>query len=184
MRGRSHVYVTKDRPGHLRRHGRVGKTPGKTYIGELVVDDTETFHNYLDLRLFAPSREANSPGEDAGDPRDADDAHVLDVLGQIQAQTGSPVSLRTVRAKSHRTNERTADALERLTLDGEVSEQPGPRNARLFAVTDRAGERSSGPVLKDRGPTGPLDAAVVTGLDHSRPVDYSETSTEEHDPFP
>ena len=38
----SHEFVTKDRPGHLLTHGRPTKTPGKTYIGTLVVDDSET----------------------------------------------------------------------------------------------------------------------------------------------
>jgi RecA-family ATPase len=38
-RGCSHLFVTKDRPGHLRRHGRPSRLPGKTFIGTLVVDD-------------------------------------------------------------------------------------------------------------------------------------------------
>lgn len=41
QRGRSQVFITKDRPGFLRRHGRPDpRVPGKTYMGELVVDDT------------------------------------------------------------------------------------------------------------------------------------------------
>jgi hypothetical protein len=42
-RGVSHAFITKDRPGYLRRHGRRDrKVPGKTYMGTLIVDDTDT----------------------------------------------------------------------------------------------------------------------------------------------
>lgn len=34
--GRSHVYVLKDRPGYLRRHGQSDKLAGKTYIGTMI----------------------------------------------------------------------------------------------------------------------------------------------------
>ena len=43
MRGVSHVFVTKDRPGYLRTKGRATKVPGKTYMGTLVVDDEPVF---------------------------------------------------------------------------------------------------------------------------------------------
>ena len=39
MRGVSHMYITKDRPGELRAHGRATNTPGKTYFGTFVIDD-------------------------------------------------------------------------------------------------------------------------------------------------
>ena len=34
LRGVSHVFITKDRPGHLRAHGKPTKIPGKTYPGK------------------------------------------------------------------------------------------------------------------------------------------------------
>jgi hypothetical protein len=34
QRGRSRLFITKDRPGFLRRHGKPSKEPGKTYMGE------------------------------------------------------------------------------------------------------------------------------------------------------
>jgi hypothetical protein len=63
LRGASHVYVTKDRPGHLRAHGRASRgTPGKTYMGTLVADDESPFEPFS-LTLYAPKDE---------DPDDAD----------------------------------------------------------------------------------------------------------------
>lgn len=40
MRGRSQLYVTKDRPGRLRIHGTPSKAAGVTFMGTLVVDDS------------------------------------------------------------------------------------------------------------------------------------------------
>jgi hypothetical protein len=63
MRGRSNVFVTKDRPGYLRSHGKPTKTPGKTFMGTLVVDDTGTVPDFVDF--YAPKDEEATP---AGDP--------------------------------------------------------------------------------------------------------------------
>jgi hypothetical protein len=67
MRGRSHLFVTKDRPGHLRRHGRPTKTPGKTLLGELVVDDEQRFTPDLELTLY-PTTVDNEPETAAVSP--------------------------------------------------------------------------------------------------------------------
>lgn len=47
-RGMSRLYATKDRPGHLRKHGQPTKIPGKTWLGDLVID----------MRLDAPPDQA------------------------------------------------------------------------------------------------------------------------------
>jgi hypothetical protein len=59
MRGRSNVYVTKDRPGYLRAHGKASKTPGKTFMGTLVVDDTDT-PDFVEF--FAPKDDEGAAG--------------------------------------------------------------------------------------------------------------------------
>lgn len=64
-RGVSRVYVTKDRPGHIRRHGQKTKIPGKTYLGMLAVDDTRKWRDELDLTWSAP---ADTPPDE---PQDA-----------------------------------------------------------------------------------------------------------------
>lgn len=127
-RGRSHVYVTKDRPGHLRRHGRHTKTPGKTFMGELVVDDLQTYTPDLELKFWAPSKEAG----DVEAPITDDD----DVLIAIKtlAQKGHDATLRAIRATAGVGKDKVDGALERLKIAGTITERPGPRQSRIFTV--------------------------------------------------
>jgi len=151
QRGASHVFVTKDRPGHLRRHGRASKLPGKTYMGTLIVDDNRTKVPWTEVVLTEPPDQPDT--EHAVTPEQADEAAVLDavldavtkVLGQYADEDeGKPdeerrgeVSLRTVRAvvKGIRKT-RSDDALERLILDGRLRERRGPNRSRLFRLPD------------------------------------------------
>jgi hypothetical protein len=132
-RGCSHVYVTKDRPGHLRRHGRPSKMPGKTYIGSLIVDDTRTTVDRLDLVLVEPP-EQTAPDEAAGTRDQSDDDKVLSVVAEVTALGAEP-SQRAVEAKtSGMSNDRIRNALTRLVLDKRLTEREGPRKARLFTL--------------------------------------------------
>ena len=54
MRGFSYAFVTKDRPGHLRKRGQPTDTAGKTFMGTLVVDD-ETYGLDFAMLFFAPN---------------------------------------------------------------------------------------------------------------------------------
>lgn len=129
-RGRSHVFVVKDRPGFLRRHGRPTDLPGKTFMGELVVDDTRQFVSYLDVKFHAPR-----PVEDAGvDTQDTDAVAVLAVIRELEA-ANAPANLRAVRGNAPIRGERVDGALERLKLRGQVVERVGVRGARMFAST-------------------------------------------------
>ena len=58
LRGRSNVFITKDRPGHLRAHGKATKTPGKTFVGTLVIDDTGT-PDFIEF--YAPKDDEDAP---------------------------------------------------------------------------------------------------------------------------
>jgi AAA domain len=131
LRGRSHLFITKDRPGHLRRNGRASGIPGKTFLGELVVDDTRTLFGYLDLKFWAP---VDRTSEQPVDQDDADDQAVLAAVTDLAA-AGKPASLRTIRAGLKGMGKDRVDyALTRLTLDDRLIETAGPRNARLFTV--------------------------------------------------
>lgn len=132
-RGRSHVFVTKDRPGHLRRAGKATKVPGKTLIGELVVDDTRLQHPYLDLTFWAPAKDDDTQTE--VDPHAEDDAAVLAVVRALLAE-GKQANVRNVRARSVMSNSRTDKAIDRLTLDGRLTEHRGEKNARVFTVPE------------------------------------------------
>lgn len=128
-RGVSNIYITKDRPGHLRGHGRPTKTPGKTFMGQMVVDDTRTRVNFLDLALLAPKAES-TPIAGAEDP----DEMVFAAVERIVADLGT-ANIRAVRAAAGIRKQNTDDALERLKLARRLTEIPGPRGARLFVPT-------------------------------------------------
>jgi len=132
-RGCSHVYVTKDRPGHLRRHGRPSKVTGKTYMGSLIVDDERTWSDRLSLAFIEPPDE---PQPETTVSRDqADDDAILTLVAELGiAETQA--SLRTIRAKAGMNKDRVADALTRLLLDGRLTEREGPRRSRLFTVAE------------------------------------------------
>jgi hypothetical protein len=132
QRGRSHVYVTKDRPGHLRQHGRPDpKTPGKTYLGELVVDDTQHNSPDLELKLWAPRTDGTADAEhseqEGPNPQDA----VLDAIRVINA-AGRDANVRAVEAASGIGKSATSRALELLLIEGRITEMAGPRKARIF----------------------------------------------------
>jgi hypothetical protein len=134
QRGASHVFITKDRPGYLRQHGRPGKLPGKTYMGTLVVDDTRQHRQYLDLAFLAPvdkDQAAESVSE-----RDADEAAVLAAVAKITGK-GQLATTRRIYATAGISKARAGDAIERLVLRGGrggLTETPGPNRARIFSV--------------------------------------------------
>jgi hypothetical protein len=86
-RGCSHVCVTKDRPGDPRRHGRAGRTPGRTYMGS-----RRRRHPHagptLDLAFL---ERPDEPQRAAAVARDqADDDKVLSVVGEIAGSRVQP----------------------------------------------------------------------------------------------
>ena len=132
MRGVSHVYVTKDRPGYLRSHGGPSKTPGKTYVGTLVVDAATDTPDYL--AFYAP-RDNTSPAQiGLAQPADI----VYDVLAAQPAH--SVPSLRTlfaeVRKAGHQLRQaKIRDALDDLIADQRATETPGKRGATGYQAT-------------------------------------------------
>lgn len=126
QRGASQIYVTKDRPGHLRRHGQGTKTSGKTFMGMMVVDDTRTRVHYLDLALIAPVEKPAGPAETSEDDR------VFDAVCRLVEQ-GETANLRSVRATVDGVRDSNVDmALERLRLAGRLVERAGPNRSRIF----------------------------------------------------
>jgi hypothetical protein len=134
QKGASHVFVTKDRPGYLRRHGRPGKLPGKTYMGTLTLDDTRQHHQYPDLTFLAP-REPDAATVEPVTQAEADDAAVLAAVNKLK-EAGRQATMRAVEANAGISKGRTGGATERLVLRGALTEASGPRNARIFDVPD------------------------------------------------
>jgi len=152
-RGASHVFITKDRPGHLRRHGTQSKLPGKTFVGTLVVDDERSWKSYLDLAFIEPPE---TPPADTTTQDERDDEHALEIVHDL-ADKGLAPTLRKVRAESKLRNTATADALERLVIAGKLSEATGSRGSRVFRVQSVTG---SGSRPKGRGNREPVTGPV------------------------
>lgn len=144
LRGVSHVYVTKDRPGQLRVHGTPDdKTPGKTYIGTLVADDEDVFTPFS-LMLYAPK-----PPDPADDGDDDDHLDLADNVYQvIFAQPDHTVgSLRKLyaqmRAAGYQSRESdTRRAVEDLVVQGRLVELRGKNKAEGYQAVSSAAEGS------------------------------------------
>lgn len=127
QRGASFVYVTKDRPGHLRQYGQPTKVPGKTFMGVLAVDDSQTYTPDLEVRFWAPtSRPAT---DESADPqaearqaaKEQADVEVLAVVAALR-DANAPAGLNAVVARSPYGKGKTSESLVRLVLDKKLTE--------------------------------------------------------------
>lgn len=109
-RGMSRVYVTKDRPGHLRTAGVPTRLPGKTWIGDMVVDARlDAPPEAAGLVLYparpAPDRPVLTPEERAEIARqELDDqifAAVLSIIDHGQEANVNRVTAVVKRRKTH-----------------------------------------------------------------------------------
>jgi hypothetical protein len=145
QRGRSHLFVTKDRPGHLRRNGRPdGKTPGKTFMGELVVDDTLLSGPDLELRFWAPRNADEDEAEAATEPGQltTDDDVVLQAVAELEAKGREP-NIKNVRAVATLRATLVDDALTRLVLGDKLDETRGKYGARVFSTSSQDHEEGA-----------------------------------------
>jgi hypothetical protein len=142
LRGVSYVFVTKDRPGQLRAHGRPSKLPGKTFIGTFVVDDSQTFGPDFGMRFFAP--------KDDDQPSVDDDmaAGLADTIqGVIAALPEHTVgSLRRLFAElrnaGHRVREGVVrDAVDDLVVADRLIEVTGSRGAQGYQAVMTAAQQ-------------------------------------------
>lgn len=136
-RGRSHVHIGKDRPGHLRQHGHATTVPGRTYMGELIVDDTREFLSYLDLRFIAPPADDGTATSDA--PSLADAVHAV-ISAQHEHTVSSERKLfALLRQAGHKAQEgRVRRAVDDLLAAGRVVEHIGARNAKGYRAVPTA----------------------------------------------
>lgn len=129
-RGRSHVYVMKDRPGFLRRVGRPTSLAGKTFLGELIVDDTRERVSYLDLSFVAPASDADRDAAlaAAGDPLER---QVLAAVRMLVGQGMEPNVSRIRAACRGVSTVNVREALDRLEIGGSIVLEYGARNSRI-----------------------------------------------------
>ena len=145
MRGVSHVFVTKDRPGHLRANGRATKTPGKTYVGTLVVDDMVYGPNFAML-FWAPKDDEDSPAPTVVSGAELADM-VYDVI--VALPEGTVASARMLYAEMRKAGQSYRDGSIRQVVDdlivaGRLIEVPGKHRATGYrAIATAAGEPSA-----------------------------------------
>lgn len=131
LRGVSYVFVTKDRPGQLRAHGRPSSTPGKTFVGTLTVDDGPTQGE--DFLGFYPPKDDDAPPAAGTD-------HPALVHAAIEALPGQSVgSMRLLYAEMRKAGHALRDsavraAVDDLIVEGRLAEVPGSRGARGYKI--------------------------------------------------
>jgi hypothetical protein len=136
MRGRSNVFITKDRPGHLRAHGKTTRTSGKTFIGTLVVDDTGV-PDFIEF--FAPKDDERAP---EGDPR----GELADVIYELvfAMPDRKVMSVRrlnaALRAAEHKFTDSRVRALDDLVEAGRLLEVPGEKRSQGYEAVSSAAE--------------------------------------------
>jgi len=117
-RGNSGVYVTKDRPAELRRHGNPTKIPRKFHVAELVINAEPG--TPFELALFAPADDQTKANRAERDLAELDD-EVYSVIVKLLS-TGKDPWLSTVGITSNvrRRRNEVIEAVERLVLAGRV----------------------------------------------------------------
>jgi hypothetical protein len=138
LRGVSYVFVTKDRPGQLRAHGRPTQLPGKTFYGSLIVDDGPTSGPDF-LGFYAP-RDDDEPK--SGDPAADQAAAVLSVIDGLP--NNSVASMRLLYAEMRKAGHNLRDgnvrgAVDDLLVAGQLTEIPGKRGARGYKSLTESG---------------------------------------------
>ncbi|RAV00822.1 hypothetical protein DQP58_00075 [Mycobacterium colombiense] len=142
MRGVSWVYVTKDRPGYLRSHGRATKIAQKTFMGTLVVDDSETAMPRPDIAFYAPKDDANGTDSESLSAVIATGFALADLIWNlIHAQPDHTIgSVRKLQAALRDSGEQHRDAkvaeeLDDLVYAGRLVEVAGLRGAKGYRTT-------------------------------------------------
>lgn len=147
LRGVSYVFVTKDRPGFLRINGRPTKTPGKTFMGALVVDDSRTFEPF-EMPFYAPS-DGDGTLDGPGGEQTAASAELADIVHQmIMALPDRTVESKRRLFAQMRSAGQTfregamRDAVDDLVLAGRLVELPGKRKAIGYRAVPSAAQES------------------------------------------
>ena len=138
--GMSRLYVTKDRPGYLRAHGIAGREPGRTYLGDLVVNDDREKTFRLRLDLFPPPQGDQDSIRKVGvttRDRGLEDAIIEAISGTPSMAVDSFRELRTL-LRTAKKGKRDADVqrvLDDLVSDGKLIEvENGPRKCKGYVL--------------------------------------------------
>ena len=131
------MFITKDRPGFLRRHGKpVPKVPGKTFIGELVVDDTRQFVLCLEVVFHAPTGEAVVSDSDTtgGSTLAAEVFAVVDALPGKAVTSERELFAQCRKAEIKARESLIRDAVDDLIVVSRLVAVTGKRNAKGYQI--------------------------------------------------
>jgi hypothetical protein len=135
MRGVSYVFITKDRPGYMRANGRPTKTPGKTFFGTLVVDDSDEFRPF-EMPFYAPK---DGDVKDDEPKQTATSEELGETVWRVIAALpdGTVGSKNLLFAEMRRVGERWRErsvrsVVDDLVLAGRLTEVPGKRGATAY----------------------------------------------------
>lgn len=155
IRGSSKVYVTKDRPGYLRKLGHADRLPGKTWFGDMVIDATFDARPGLDgLHLWAPRPRAEgseqTPDQRMQAQNEQTDGHAFAVVEQIIA-SGGQANVNTVRAAMGCGKPKAIDALNRLAngLTPRLDEANGPNRSRIYTIRSQVVPEATPPLSEN-----------------------------------
>lgn len=135
MTGRSSVYVTKDRPGFLRKYGKPTKEPGVTYMGELIIASHEASEwngtPYLETYFTAPKRDEFDDVAVAESDTDVVERSIRTLIEDPNRECNLRGIRGDIKGISHG---RIDNAIEDLKKHGRVHEESGKRGSRVFTV--------------------------------------------------
>lgn len=142
MRGRSQMHVTKDRPGQLRIKGKPGRTPGVTFIGTLVVDDSQSTGPDFIASIYAPKDDETTPGSDPHAEL-AETVHgVLAALPDRQVASTRLLFAELRNAGHEYRDADVRDAVDDLIVTGRLTEVSGKRGAKGYQAVLTASQGS------------------------------------------
>jgi len=129
-RGRSHLSVLKDRPGHLRQHGRKDRSnPGRTYMGEFVVDDTKLDHcQWTEVALYPPRPDVDPWGAGRTMPE-----VVLAAIAALNSR-GEVANVTSTYTEAKIRKGAVDLALDQLLETKQITEKRGKHGARVFHI--------------------------------------------------
>jgi hypothetical protein len=137
-RGVSSVYVTKDRPGFLRQHGRDTATPGKTLMGVLAADDSDPFKPF-ELTFYRP-RDQDDDDELPVTTLKLDDIVHRVVTEQPEHKVDSLRKLYAAMRSAGQLHKESLirKAVDDLVLARRLIEEPGSRGATIYKAKTTA----------------------------------------------
>ena len=146
QRGRSHVHVMKDRPGFLRRHGQPDpKVPGKTFMGEFIIDDTRRFVPVLEAAFHTLKGDGGTAeSTQGGAPSLADEVFaVVDALPGKAVTSERELFAQCRKAGIKQRESLTRGAVDDLILDSRLTEATGKRGAKGYQILTDCDPRSN-----------------------------------------